>query len=192
MKKLVLLTTAFVALAACGAVAIAATSGPEGPQGLRGKPAVKALEQSISINWQNNRPRGRSSATFVAPGIGHGQVVCTPDTQWVRFFPYDRETDVEMWAAISRRDQVGVRAAARRSHSYGPDFQLGFNEVNGTEPYAQGSMTGIISSRGPLGRSPDKAPPVPTTFRISWHWDFGTTEYRRCYVAGTVLSKGPS
>ena len=75
---------------------------------------------------------------------------------------------------------------------YGPDFAIGLNEVNGTEPEAEGSLVGILSVRGPFGATPSAAVPPPATLRLSWHWSFADPASARCYIAGTVLTKGPS
>jgi hypothetical protein len=161
------------------------TIGGEGPIGLTGPPGPPGIvNQSLSINWQNGAYRGQDSASFVAPGIGHGEVVCSLNTQWVNFTPYGQSSDSEMWGAIMRGEEVSVRAAARRAPSWGNEFNLGLNIVNGTEPESQGSMVGIISSRGKFG-SPGEAGPPPTTFHLSWYWSFADTYGPRCYVAGT-------
>jgi hypothetical protein len=156
--------------------------GLTGPIGPPGPPGI--VNQDISINWQNDEYAGRDSASFVAPGIGRGEVVCSHDTQWVNFTPYDQSSDSEMWAAIMRGEEVSVRAAARRAPSWGNEFNLGLNVVNGTEPESQGSMVGIISSRGKFG-SPGEPGPPPTTFHLAWYWSFADSYGPRCYVAGT-------
>jgi hypothetical protein len=137
----------------------------------------------VAIAWQNGNYQGRDSATFFAPGIGEGVVVCGLDTQWVDFTPYNLGEDSEMWAAIARGDEISVRAAARRSPAYGVQFNLGLNVVNGGEDESQGSMVGVISSRGPFGAPGGEGPP-PTTFHLSWHWSFADAYGPRCYVAG--------
>jgi hypothetical protein len=162
-----------------GAIGSAGLTGPPGPPGI--------VNQTISINWQNGAYRGQDSASFVAPGIGRGEVVCSLNTQWVNFTPYDQGADSEMWAAIMRGEEVSVRAAARRAASWGDEFNLGLNVVNGTEPESQGSMVGIISSRGQFG-SPGEAVPPPTTFHLSWYWSFADGYGPRCYVAGTFAT----
>jgi hypothetical protein len=101
----------------------------------------------------------------------------------VNFIPYDQGSDSEMWAAIMRGNEVSVRAAAHRSPFYGGQFNLGLNMVNGSEPESQGSMVGIVSSRGAFA-SPGGEGPPPTTFHLSWHWSFTDAYGPRCYVAG--------
>jgi hypothetical protein len=164
-----------------GIAGTAGEGGDTGPTGPPGPPGV--VDQALAIDWQNGNYRGQDSATFVAPGIGVGVVDCGPDTQWVNFTPYDQGADSEMWAAIMRGNEVSVRAAARRSPFYGEQFNLGLNVVNGGEAEGQGSMVGIISSRGAFGAPGGEGPP-PTTFHLSWHWSFADAYGPRCYVAG--------
>jgi hypothetical protein len=162
--------------------------GPIGPAGLTGPPGPPGIiDQTLSINWQNGAYRGQDSASFVAPGIGRGEVVCSMDTQWINFTPYNEGSDSEMWAAIMRGEEVSVRAAAHRATSWGDQFNLGLNVVKGTEPESEGSMVGIISSRGEFG-SPGEPGPPPTTFHLSWYWSFADSYGPRCYVAGTFAT----
>jgi hypothetical protein len=162
--------------------------GPAGPQGPPGVPGI--VNQTISINWQDGDYRDRDSASFVAPGIGQGVVTCSLDTQWVDFTPYDQGADSEMWGAIMRGEEVSVRAAARRAPSWGNQFNLGLNRAKDAlteEPESEGSMVGIISSRGAFG-SPGESGPPPTTFHLSWYWSFADGYGPRCYVAGTFTT----
>jgi hypothetical protein len=168
-----------------GVAGVAGIEGVEGPAGPMGPPGQDGiLNQTISINWQNGDYRGRDSASFVAPGIGRGEVVCSMDTQWINFTPYDQGADTEMWGAIMRGEEVSVRAAARRAPSWGDQFNLDLNQVSGPEPESQGSMIGIISSRGQFGSAGEQGPP-PTTFHLAWYWSFADPYGPRCYVAGT-------
>jgi hypothetical protein len=163
-------------------------AGPVGPVGPTGPPGPSGIvEQTISIDWQNDNYRGQDSASFVAPGIGQGEVVCSLNTQWINFTPYDEGADSEMWGAIMRGEEVSVRAAAHRAASWGNEFNLGLNVVNGTEPESEGSMVGIISSRGQFG-SPGEPGPPPTTFHLAWYWSFADSYGPRCYVAGTFAT----
>jgi hypothetical protein len=167
-----------------GLSGVAGVTGTIGPAGLTGPPGPPGIiNQTISIDWQNGAYPGQDSASFVAPGIGRGEVVCSLNTEWVNFTPYDQNADSEMWAAITRGEEVTVRAAARRATSWGKEFNLGLNVVNGTEPESQGSMVGIISSRGQFGSHGEVVPP-PTTFHLSWYWSFADGYGPRCYVAG--------
>jgi hypothetical protein len=173
---------------AVGLAGILGEVGPVGPTGAPGPPGV--IDQTVSINWQNGAYDGQDSAAFVAPGIGWGEVTCSLDTQWINFTPENQSDDSEMWAAIMHGEEVSVRAAARRAASWGNEFNLGLNRAKDAvteEPEAEGSMVGIISSRGPLG-SPGEPGPPPTTFHLSWYWSFSDSYGPRCYVAGTFAT----
>jgi hypothetical protein len=175
--------------------------GARGPRGRRGPTGIAgrqpARKQNITINWQNGSWQGRDSASFQAPGIGRGEVVCNPGqradhqdgTQWLRSFPADQGLSTVMWTVRVQDDGMShVKKASRESAFFGPDFFEGMNRYAG-EPYSIGSFVGIISSRGPFG-SPGGAGPAPTTLRLSWHWNFGDGFGPRCYVAGSVISGG--
>jgi hypothetical protein len=170
-------------LGLAGVPGVIGDEGPVGPPGPAGPPGV--IDQALAIDWQNGEYEGHDSATFVAPGIGEGEVVCSLNTQWINFTPYNLGEDSEMWAAITRGNEVSVRAAAHRSPAYGDQFNLGLNVLNGTEPESQGSMVGIISSRGPFTTPGGEGPP-PTTFHLSWYWSFADPYGPRCYVAGRL------
>jgi hypothetical protein len=179
-----------------GATAVSAPRGPRGargPRGLRGPTGLagtpNTLEQSISINWEGSfaNSASRDSQTFVAPGIGAGNVTCSQDTQWVFFKPYDQSDDVAMWTAKFQGTETSVRTA-RHTIFTGDSFYEGMNHFAG-EPESQGSFVGIISSRGRLGGSNGPGPP-PTTFRLSWHWNFTDPSNPYCFVAGTFTSNG--
>jgi hypothetical protein len=160
-------------------------TGPQGQVGPAGPPGV--TRQAITVSWQNGAYKGHDTSSFVAPGIGRGTITCNLNTQWINFTPYDLGSDSEMWGAIFRNDETSIRAAARRSPFYGNQFNIGLNQVNGSEPSSQGSMTGIISSRGPFG-SPGGAGAAPTTFHLSWYWSFADGFGPRCYVAGVFVT----
>jgi hypothetical protein len=170
--------------------------GPQGPQGATGRrgpagpagPAADDIErQAITINWQNGQSAGRDTATFTAPGLGTGEIVCNPDTQWLRFFPTDADADTAMtWLESEPGSRVGVNTALRTQYT-GADFYAGFNDTRGAQTGA-GSIQGIISSR--LDRTQAGGPgPAPTTFRVIWHWNFGGGS-PQCYVAGEFVSAG--
>ena len=162
-------------------------TGRRGPRGATGAPGTPpSLEQSISINWEGSfaNASGRDSQTFVAPGIGYGEVTCSQNTQWVWFEPYNQNDDVAMWTAKFQDNDTTVRTARHTLYT-GPSFYEGMNHYAG-EPQSQGSFIGVISSRGTLGGSDGSGPP-PTTFRLSWYWDFDPSN-PRCFVAGTFIS----
>ncbi|MCW2996487.1 MAG: collagen-like protein [Conexibacter sp.] len=182
-------------------------AGTNGARGAAGKDRVVA--RPFSINWQNDRWQGREKVTFVAPGIGQGTVICTPNiqnvtdsgAQMITFRPFDQQADTTMWTlrsddraftyhddpARAAESPVAVRAA-RREPGTGPEFNEGFNLKAFAPTYrAQGSFIGIISSRG--DRKVIGGPgPAPTTFRLNWHWTFDDGN-PRCYVAGTFFTE---
>lgn len=76
--------------------------GPAGNKGPKGDDAFANVQrQFISIAWQNGQFDGRDRQSFVAPGIGEGNIQCTPPGSLagdsgimrIRFFPYDKGTD---------------------------------------------------------------------------------------------------
>ncbi len=170
---------------AAGARGAPGPAGPVGPVGPAGPPARDILRQAVAVNWQNGRFQDRGAATFTAPGIGSGVVVCRPDTQWLRFFPSDAGADTAMsWTESEPGSRVGQSTAVRTQYT-GPDFYAGFNDYAG-QPSGMGSMQGIISSR--LARTVDGGPgPAPTSFRVTWYWNFGDG-HPRCYVAAQFVS----
>jgi hypothetical protein len=144
-------------------------------------------QQAVTINWQNDQFAGQDSATFDAPGIGTGEIVCSPNTQWLRFFPADAGADTSMtWLESEPGSRVGVNTAVRTQYT-GPDFYAGFNDYLGQQA-GSGSLQGIISSR--LDRTlVGGAGPGPTTFRVTWNFDFAGGS-PRCFVAGEFVSPG--
>jgi hypothetical protein len=179
--------------AAVGIRGAVGSQGPQGPAGKRGPagpagPAADDIEQqAVTINWRNGQFAGRDSATFDAPGIGTGEIVCSPDTQWLRFFPTDANADTAMtWMESEPGSRVGVNTALRTQYT-GADFYAGFNDTLGAQTGA-GSIQGIISSR--LDRTKIGGPgPAPTTFRVIWHWNFGGGS-PQCSVAAEFVSPG--
>jgi hypothetical protein len=186
-------------------------TGPVGPVGPRGPVGASTVRTTaFTINWQNNQPNGRSTATFVAPGIGQGTVVCTPNienvtdsgAQMITFRPYDQNADTTMatvrtddmaytyWddPAKAAMNPIDVKFAHVEQYT-GPEFNEGFNlKAFGPTYRAQGSMEGIISQRGPRGHVGGPAAAKPTTFRLAWHWRFDDGN-PRCYVAGTFFTE---
>lgn len=181
--------------------------GTPGDDGAAGKDRV--LSSSVTVNWQNNRWQGRERATFVAPGLGEGAILCSPNienvtdqgAQMLLFRPYDQDADTTMWTlrtddraytyfddpTLAAENATAVRTA-RREAGTGPQFNEGFNLKAFAPTYrAQGSFIGIISSRGKRGAIGGPGP-APTTFRLTWHWRFDDGN-PRCYVAGTFFTE---
>lgn len=162
------------------------TLGATGETGRHGGMARHASRvQVLNINWQHN-PAGHDKTFFVAPGIGHGEVVCNTRKQWLRFFPDDLSKRANMWITRTRGNIVAVKANHLDYPNTGKDFQEGMNEVYGDQEDT-GSFTGIISQRpGKGGRGGPG--PSPTTIQMSWHWVFDDQYGPRCYVMGRVTT----
>ena len=180
--------------------------GPLGPRGIAAGPA----RQFISIDWQNGDYVGRDRQSFTAPGIGTGEVRCTPPNgneptgvQWIHFYPDDNGTpttgpsrwNTTMWTARMggdvgdpNSDHTSVVRTARLDR---PNQVSGFNEsmntiTEGTVQESAGSFTGIITTE-PL--NPAISQPPATTFNLTWYWKFNDGS-PRCYMAGTFVTKG--
>jgi hypothetical protein len=162
-------------------------TGGKGPTGAAGVPQV--LEQNLTVNWEGSfaDSSGRDTATFVAPGIGTGEVTCNQNTQWVHFQPYNQNTDVAMWTAKFQTNDATVRTARHTTYT-GQTFYEGLNHYAG-EQQSTGEIIGIITTQGKLGGS-NGAGQDPTTFRLSWDWNFTDSSNPYCFMAGTVDSNG--
>lgn len=141
--------------------------------------------QKIRVDWNGGKWQGRQIAGFIAPGIGFGEVVCSPDQQWIRFYPSNggRESAMMTW---TEKDWGSFSEVALREAKYatgtGPDFREGFNKFGPTEKWSRGSFQGIISDRGPIeGPGGVKLAP-PTTYDLDWEWDFSKPGKSRCSV----------
>lgn len=191
--------------------------GSAGPRGVAGRPgptgpaAAPALDkQFVSIAWQNGGYAGKDEAPFVAPGIGRGEVRCTPPNsaepngvQWVRFFPYDNgdaTTPPRKWATTMWTQRVGGNVDDARSSTTNvirtarldrANQQNGFAEsfntaAEGNTPESIGSVDGLITTE-PFAES--TAAPPPTSFRLSWHWNFRDPGSARCYMTATFVTE---
>ena len=183
-----------------GAPGPVGAAGSIGVQGRAGANAPGLTQQQVAINWQNGRWQGRDAAGFVAPGIGAGEVRCNPETQWINFFPYDRQADTSMWGVMlqdpSSRGAAGHSEAvvnwARKGYDQSPDFTgpsyyLPLNRsAVGVDSRSAGSYIGIVESAGPHS-SPGGPGPASTSFQLSWHWNFADGS-PRCYVAASFVT----
>jgi hypothetical protein len=199
--------------------------GPRGPEGDQGPPGhtgstgpagpdAGPYRQFVSIGWQNGDWAGKDRQTFIAPGIGAGEVRCTPPNgnepngvQWIRFYPLDSGTattppskwSTTMWTARTGGnldDASAYRTSVVRTARLDRFNQVsGFHESMNTapvghDPTSTGTFTGMITTE-PF--SPATAKPPATSFRLTWHWNFAETapaDKRRCFVAGTFVTRG--
>jgi len=171
-------------------------TGDEGVPGPQGPPGPDGIVfQPFSINWQNGQFTGRDRATFTAPGIGQGQVICSRDAQMIVFRRYDGSQDVALWTAKVYERDDGLSPIdtkeGRLTQFTGDQVNEGFNLGDGSTR-GDGSYRGLIASYG--DRTTSGGPgPAPTTFHLTFHWRF---EYGpdgrsadRCYVAGSFTTE---
>jgi len=148
--------------------------------------------QRISVNWNSGQWQGRQVAGFIAPGIGYGEVVCSPNQQWVRFFPSNggRESAMMTW---TDKNWGNWREFALREAKYatgtGPDFREGLNKFGPTETWSRGNFEGIISDRGPMEGPGGASLAPPTTFDLDWEWDFSRPGKARCKVSAVFRTQ---
>ncbi len=159
---------------------------------LAAPPPPGAIVQHAAISWSGGQWQGNEGASFYAPAIGDGEIVCRPDTQWIRVHPADRTRDAAMMLWTFRDWEHSSEYAIRESEltQYtGPDFNEGFNKFHPAEKRSGGSFVGVIGDGLPAagvfgsGRS-------PTEVRLSWSWDFTDPASASCSVAATFTSQG--
>jgi hypothetical protein len=143
------------------------------------------LIQPVTVDWYGGNWGGRDTGGFVAPGIGYGEVVCNPETQWVRFFGTSggRETAMMTWTYKNwgEGEEKSLQEAVYTTGT-GFDFNVGLNKFSPPEKTSTGSFDGVISDRGPIG-SPGGVPLSPTTtLSLDWEWDFTKPSESRCHV----------
>jgi hypothetical protein len=147
---------------------------------------------NATVDWSGGNWQGREAAGFVAPGIGHGEIVCRPDAQYIRFYP-DTLTDEVAMMNWTYRDWGGGSEKALREALHapgtGPDFLEGINKFAPPEQTSTGEFDGIISDRGAaLGPGGGPLAP-PTTLKMTWAWDFTNPAQARCHVAAQFTSE---
>lgn len=150
------------------------------------------LAQPVTVDWYDGKWGGRDTGGFVAPGVGYGEVVCSPDTQWVRFFGSSggRETAMMTWTYKNwgTYQEKSLQEAVYTTGT-GFDFNIGLNKFSPTEKTSTGAFEGVISDRGPIG-GPGGVPLAPvTTFSLDWEWDFTKPSEARCHVEATFRTE---
>ncbi len=141
--------------------------------------------QRVAVDWNGGQWQGRQFGGFIAPGIGFGEIVCSPDQQWVRFYPSNGGREAAMmtwtdkdWGSFS---EVALREA-KYANGTGPDFREGLNKFTPTEKWSRGSFQGIISDRGPIEGPGGVSLAPPTTYDLDWEWDFSKSGKASCHV----------
>lgn len=151
-------------------------------------PTTGTMVQKVAVDWSNGKWNGRQTAGFIAPGIGYGEIVCSPNQQWIRFFPSNggREAAMMTWTYKNwgTWKEKALREAKYAEHT-GPDFREGFNKFGPTEKWSTGTFQGIISDRGPILGPGGTALAEPTTYDLQWQWDFSRPKKSRCHVEAT-------
>ena len=152
------------------------------------------LTQKVAVDWTNGKWDGRQVGGFIAPGIGYGEVVCSPYQQWVRFYPSDtsRESAMMTWTYKNWDFGKGTEKSLREAkytEGTGPDFREGMNKFGPTEKHSTGTFQGIISDRGPIDGPGGVALASPTTFDLDWVWDFSKTGQSYCHVKATFRTQ---
>lgn len=154
--------------------------------------ATGQLTQKVVVDWSRGKWEGRQVGGFIAPGIGYGEVVCSPGQQWLRFYPSDsgRESAMMTWTYKDwgNWSEKAVREA-KFTTGTGPDFREGMNKFGPTEKHSTGSFQGIISDRGPIEGPGGARLAAPTTFDLNWVWDFSNPKRARCHVRATFRTQ---
>jgi hypothetical protein len=163
--------------------------------------STSSLYQKLTVSWGNDNWVGHSGASFAIPGIGAGQVVCKPNTTWIRMLPADPSAENSMWI-VKFETKNGVAQSAVKDvrvykfstptstvpHGTGPTAYEGFNQRTPIEPASTGSMVGLISKRAALN-APGGAGVAPTSFQLSWAWTGFGTSAARCNVSATFSTR---
>lgn len=187
-------------------------TGPEGKRGPSGRDAGPS-RQFISINWQNGDYEGRDTQSFEAPGIGTGEVQCIPPQAGngdgagkmrVQFWHTDgvrerpKKWATTMWVTRfggnsddsnrSRRMVVKTNRI-RKIDDNRSSFYESFDSapIGQHDPESIGSFNGIITTE-PFNDTTATQPP-PTTFQLSWYWNFRDSGSSRCYVNGVFVTE---
>ncbi|MDX6680988.1 MAG: hypothetical protein QOG94_1027 [Solirubrobacteraceae bacterium] len=171
---------------------VGAAPGPAPVASPEPQPDTGSVVQHVAVAWSGGRWQGSDAATFAVPGIGRGELVCRPDTQWLRIFPADRSRDVSMMLWTARDWETGGEVAIREAQLTpftGPDFNEGLNKFTPTEHRSHGSFVGVVGDGLPaLGTfGPGRS---PTEVRLTWSWDLGDPQNARCDVQATLTSEG--
>lgn len=164
----------------------------------RGGGAARPVEttgmqvQKVAIDWSGGEYKGRETGGFVAPGIGYGEIVCSPDQQWIRFYPSNGGREAAMmnwtyknWGTFSEK----ALREAKYTTGTGPDFREGLNKFGPPEKYSTGEFQGIISDRGPIEGPGGGTLAPPTTLELDWEWDFNNPKQARCHVDATFRTQ---
>jgi len=159
-----------------------------GGGGAQPVPTTGMMVQKVLVDWSRGRWNGRQTGGFIAPGIGYGEIVCSPEQQWIRFYPSNGTREAAMmtwtWKNWGTWKEKALREA-KYAENTGPDFREGFNKFGPSEKWSTGTFQGIISDRGPILGPGGVALAQPTTFDLDWKWNFTQPGKSRCHVEAT-------
>lgn len=166
----------------------------QGGGGAKPVPTTGQMTQKVAVDWTRGKWDGRQVGGFIAPGIGYGEIVCSPYQQWVRFYPSNagRESAMMTWTYKSWDFGKGTEKSVREAkytEGTGPDFREGMNKWGPTEKNSTGTFQGIISDRGPIDGPGGVALAPPTTFDLDWVWDFRKPGSSSCHVKATFRTQ---
>jgi hypothetical protein len=150
--------------------------------------------QRAVVDWSGGNATGKDAAGFQLPGIGYGEVVCRLDAQYVRVYPNDLGREVSMLNWTYKDWDAGREKALREAlHTRftGPDFTEGLNKFSPPEKRSTGEYDAIVTDRGPIGSTGGPALSAPTSYRLTWVWDFSKAGDERCHVEVELVTEAP-
>lgn len=157
-----------------------------------GTTAVAPSRQRAVLDWSAGRSSGRDAVAVVLPGIGHGEVVCRPDTQWLRVFPGDRRRELSMmtWTYKDWATNTGkALREALHTTGTGPDFSERFAEFIPSEKRSTGEFIALLSDRGTIGQPGGEAVAPPISIHVTWVWDFDRSGAESCHATVEVVAE---
>jgi hypothetical protein len=196
--KGLILTAALICAALVSAGVAEAGLGPSASP--RAAAATGSLYQQLVVDWSHDDYAGNDRASFQIPGIGTGDVVCSPGTTWIQMVPSDPTSENDFWTVLSQTKAAGFETAVRDArvyrystptstipHGTGTRADIGFNQSTPVESASSGSLVGLISKRNALNveAGPGAA---PTSVHLSWSWSgFGTAQ-AACHISATFMT----
>lgn len=157
-----------------------------------GTTAVAPSRQRAVLDWSAGRSSGRDAVAIALPGIGHGEVVCRPDTQWLRVFPGDarRELSMMTWTYKDWATNTGkALREALHTTGTGPDFSERFAEFIPSEKRSTGEFVALLSDRGTIGQAGGEAVAPPISIHVTWVWDFTRSGAESCHATVEVVAE---
>jgi hypothetical protein len=158
------------------------------------------LYQSLRLGWSNDNWKGHSQVDFQIPGIGSGNVQCSPNTTWIQMKPNNTDAETDMWTVKTENKSDGVETSVKNARIYqfstptssqtvgsGRNAYEGFNQQTPVENSSSGHLIGLISTRQALNQYETNGG-QPTSIELSWKWsNFGTSK-ASCLVKATFIT----